>query len=143
RRQGWNAMSAMQKFAWFNLAIIALTLAAVLGLLPFLGKGAFGACGFLGFLGFGPLFFRKRPGQVLTDERDQVIQLRSALLGYAIFWVAFVLAASLLSPLVYGQEGAVPVWLIQMSVFCGFMLVYALLSVAILVQYAGGSRHAE
>jgi hypothetical protein len=135
-------MSAMQKFAWFNLAVIALTLGAVLALLPFLGRGALGGFGFLGLIGFGPLFFRKRPGQVVTDERDALIHRRSWILAYALFWVVFVLAAVLLSPLVYGQEGAVPVWVLQSSVFCGFMLVYALASIAILVQYARGSRDA-
>jgi hypothetical protein len=136
-------MSAMQKFAWFNLAVIALTLVAVLSLLPFLGKGALGGFGFLGFLGFGPLFFRRKPGQVLTDERDQLILLRSWVLAYSLFWVVFVLAVVLLSPLVYGQDGAVPVWVIHISVFCGFLLVYALGSIAILVQYAGGSKGAR
>jgi hypothetical protein len=136
-------MSAMQKWAWFNLAVIALTLVAVLSLLPFLGKGALGGFGFLGLLGFGPLFFRRKPGQVLTDERDQLIQRRSWVLAYSLFWVAFVLAAVVLSAVVYGQEGAVPVWVVQGSVFCGFMLVYALASIAILVQYAGGSKDAE
>jgi hypothetical protein len=136
-------MSAMQKWAWFNLAVIALTLVAVLALLPFLGKGALGGFGFLGLLGFGPLFFRRKPGQVLTDERDQLIQRRSWVLAYSLFWVAFVLAAVVLSAVVYGQEGAVPVWVVQGSVFCGFMLVYALASIAILVQYAGGSTDAE
>ena len=135
-------MSAMQKWAWFNLAVIALTLVAVLSLLPFLGKGALGGFGFLGLTGFGPLFFRRKPGQVLTDERDQLIQRRSWVLAYSLFWVAFVLAAVVLSAVVYGQEGAVPVWVVQSSVFCGFMLVYALASIAILVQYAGGSRDA-
>lgn len=135
-------MSAMQKFAWFNLIVIALTLVVVLSLLPFLGKGALGGSGFLGLIGFGPLFFRKKPGQVLTDERDALINLRSWILAYALFWVIFVLAAAILSPLVYGQEGAVPVWVVQISVFCFFMLVYALASVAILVQYAGGAKDA-
>jgi hypothetical protein len=135
-------MSAMQKWAWFNLAVIALTLVAALALLPFLGKGALGGFGFLGLIGFGPLFFRKKPGQVLTDERDQLIQRRSWVLAYSLFWVAFALAAAVLSAVVYGQEGAVPVWVVQSSVFCGFMLVYALASIAILVQYAGGTRDA-
>jgi hypothetical protein len=135
-------MAAMQKWAWFNLAVIAVTLVAVLALLPFLGKGALGGFGFLGLTGFGPLFFRRKPGQVLTDERDQLIQRRSWVLAYSLFWVAFVLAAVVLSAVVYGQEGAVPVWVVQSSVFCGFMLVYALASVAILVQYAGGSKDA-
>ncbi|SRR6266545_6789125 len=135
-------MSALQKFAWFNLAVIALTLVAVLALLPFLGKGALGGFGFLGLIGLGPLFFRSKPGQVLTDERDHLIQRRSWILAYALFWVVFVLAAVVLSALVYGQEGAVPVSVVQLSVVPGFMLVYALASIAILVQYAGGPKDA-
>src|SRR5436309_11716991 len=111
-----KAVSATQKFAWFNLAVIVLTLGVVLALLPFLGKGALGGFGFLGLIGFGPLFFRKKPGQVVIDERDQLIQRRSWVLAYSLFWVAFVLAAVLLSPLVYGQEGAMPVWVVQISV---------------------------
>jgi hypothetical protein len=127
-------MSATQKFAWFNLAVIAWTLGAVLLLLPLLGKGALGGFGFLGLLGFGPFIFRKKPGQVLIDERVTLIQRRSWVLAYSLYWVAFVLAATVLSAVVYGQEGVVPVWVVQSSVFCGFMLVQALASIATLVQ---------
>jgi hypothetical protein len=136
-------MSATQKFAWFNLAVIALTLAAVISLFPFLGNRAAGGLGLLGLLGFGPFFFRKKPGQVVTDERDQLIQGRSWVLAYALFWVVFVLAAVVLSAVVYGEDGAVPVSVLRLSVFCGLMLVYALASIAMLVQYAGGPRDAE
>jgi hypothetical protein len=133
----------MQKFAWFNLTVIALTLGTVLGLWPLLGHRALGGLGFLGFIGLGPLYFRRKPGQVLTDERDHLIQGRSWLLAYALFWVVFVVAAVVLSAAVYGQDGAVPVTVLQMSVVGGFMFVYALASLAILVQYTGGSRDAE
>ncbi|HLJ95158.1 MAG TPA: hypothetical protein VKU02_18420 [Gemmataceae bacterium] len=136
-------MSATQKYAWFNLAVIAGTLVVIVVLLPFLGKGALGGCGFLGLIGFGVLFFRKQPGKILTDERDRVIQLRSIILAYAVFWIVFVLAAALVSPWIYGQDGTIPVWVVQMSVFGGFMLVNAVMSIAILVQYAGGSSDAE
>src|SRR5262249_4663785 len=139
---GGTPMSALQKFAWFNLGVIALTIVTVLFLLPFLGRAALGGLGFLGLTGFGPLFFRKKAGRVLTDERDQLIQVRSWVLAYSLFWVVLVLAAALLSPLVYGQEGAVPVWVVQVSVFFAFMLVHGLASIAILVQYAGGSGDA-
>jgi hypothetical protein len=135
-------MSALQKFAWFNLGVTALTLATVLALVPFLGRGALGGLGILGLTGFGPIFFRKQRGQVLTDERDHLIQWRSWILAYSLFWVVLVLAAVLLCPLVYGQEGAVPVWVLQTSIFAAFMLVQALASIAILVQYAGGSGDA-
>lgn len=135
-------MCALQKFAWFNLAVIVLTIVTVLALVPFLGKGALGGLGLLGLLGCGVFYFRTKQGQVVMDERDQLIQLRSWIVAYALFWVALVLAAALLSPLVYGQDGAVPVWVIQIGVFCSLMLVYALSSIAILVQYAGGSKNA-
>src|SRR5438876_10994069 len=136
-------MSALQKFAWFNLAVIALTLLVVLSLLPFLGYRAMGGLGCLGLIGFGPLFFRKKPGQVITDERDHLIQWRAWIFAYAVFWVVFVLVAVVLSALVYGEDGAVPGSVVRISICWAFMLVVALASVAILVQYARGSRDAE
>ncbi len=136
-------MTAMQRFAWFNLGVIALTMVAILLLLAFAGKAAVGAFGILGLIGLSPLFLRRRKVQVTIDERDQVIQRRSWMIAYVVFWLAFVLAAVLLAPAVYGQEGVVPVWIVQASVFAGFMIVYAVASVAILVQYAGGSASAE
>lgn len=136
-------MSRMQRFAWFNLAVIALTLLVVFSLLPFLGYRAMGGFGCLGLIGFGPLFFRRKPGQVVTDERDQLIQWRAWIFAYALFWVAFVFVAVVLSAVVYGEDGAVPVSVVRISVFWAFMLVYALASVAILVQYARGSRDAK
>src|SRR5579872_7446411 len=102
-----------------------------------------GGLGCLGFIGFGPLFFRKKPGRVVTDERDHLIQWRSWIFAYSLFWVIFVLIAVVLSAVIYGEDGAVPVSVVRISVFCAFMLVYALASIAILVQYAGASKNAE
>ena len=136
-------MSRMQKFAWFNLAVIALTSLVVFSLLPFLGYRAMGGLGFLGLIGVGPLFFRKQSGQVVADERDHLIQWRSWIFAYAVFWVVFVLVAVVLSAMLYGEDGAVPVSVVRISVAWAFMLVYALASIAILVQYAGGASDAE
>jgi len=136
-------MSRLQKFAWFNLAVIGFTVLVVLSLMPFLRSGALGGLGFLGFLGLGALYFRQRPGQVLIDERDNLIMRRATILAYALFWVVFVLMAVFVSPLLYGQDGSVPVLMVQMSVAWGFMLIYVVQSIAILVQYAGGTRNAE
>jgi hypothetical protein len=136
-------MSRMQMFAWFNLAVIALTLLVVFSLLPFWGHRAMGGLGCLGLLGAGPFFFRKKPGQVVTDERDRLIQWRSWIFAYAVFWVVGVFFAAILSALVYGEDGAVPVSVVRMSVFWALMLVYGLASIAILVQSAGGSGDAE
>jgi hypothetical protein len=136
-------MTAMQRSAWFNLAVIALTTTAVLVLMTFAGKAALGGFGFLGLIGFGPFILLRRKTQVVTDERDLVIQRRSWLIAYIVFWLMFVLAAVLLAPAVYGWEGSVPVWVVQTSVFVGFIVVYTVASIAILVQYAGGSASAE
>jgi len=135
-------MSPLQKFAWFNLAVIGFSTLVVLSLMPFLGYRSLGGLGFLGFLGLGVLYFRKRPGQVTMDERDNLIMTRSLILAYALFWVVFVLSAVFVSPLLYGQEGSVPVVLVQLSVAWGFMLWYVVQSIAILVQYAGGQQNA-
>jgi hypothetical protein len=140
---GRHAMSGMQKFAWFNLAVIGLTLLVVFSLLPFLGYRAMGGLGCLGLLGIGPLFFRRQPGRVVTDERDHVIQARAWIFAYAVFWVVTVLVAAGLSAVVYGEDGAVPVRVVRLGVFWAFMLVYALASIAILVQYAGVSSDAQ
>jgi hypothetical protein len=135
-------MTALQKWAWFNLLVVGLTLAVVLGALPFMGKGAMGGFGFLGFMGFAPLFYRKSGTQVLTDERDQLINRHAWFLAYSLFWVIYVLVSVFLSAWIYGWEGAVPVWVVQSSVFVALMFVTALASIAILIQYAGGASNA-
>jgi hypothetical protein len=135
-------MAPIQRFAWFNLAVIAITVVFILSLLPFLGHRALGGLGCLGFMGFGPLFLRNTPGRILTDERDLLIQRRSWILAYSLFWVVFVLAAVVVSASVYGQNGMIPVTIVQVSVAFGFMFVYAVASIAILVQYLGGSKDA-
>jgi Predicted membrane protein (DUF2178) len=137
-------MSRTQKFAWFNLGVIALTLLVIFSLYPFLGYRAMGGMGFIGLAGLGPLFFfRKGQNQVVADERDRLIQWRAWFFAYIVFWVVFVLCAVFLSAAIYGEEGAVPVSVVRISVFWAFTLVYALASIATLVQYAGGSRGAE
>lgn len=136
-------MSTMQKAAWFNLAVIGLTFATIGALLPFIGTRAMGGLGCLGFLGLQPLLFRKRPGQVLADERDRLIQSRSWIIAYALFWVVFVVAAVWVSSLVYGENGAVPVHIVQMSVAWAFMFVYAVASIAVLIQYGSTRADAE
>jgi len=136
-------MSTMQKSAWFNLAVVGLTTLVIVALLPILGMKAMGGLGCLGFIGLQPLLFRKRPGQVMADERDRLIQSRSWIIAYALFWVAFVLAAVVVSSLVYGENGAVPVRVVQMSVAWAFMFVYAVASIAVLIQYGRDRADAE
>lgn len=131
-------MTAVQKHAWFNLAIVVATVIVVLALIPFGGRGALGGFGLLGFSGLGPLFFRRTGGGVVHDERDQEINRRSLLVAYTVFWLVFVVACVSL-PAIYGWAGSVPVVVVQSSVFVAWMVVIGVSSVTTLVQYGRGS----
>ena len=134
-------MNAAQKFAWFNLAVIAATLITVLALIPVLRHEAMGGLGLLGFLGIGPLFLRRKGGESVWDERDQVIAIRSALAAYTVFWLVFV-ASCMSLPIIYGWQGKVPVMVVQWSVFVAMMLFVGVTSLVTLIQYGrGGGTH--
>ena len=130
-------MCQTQKEALFNLVVLALATTTVVLLYPIMGRGVLGGLGLLGLLGFAPIFYRKRRGQVVADERDNQIRIRSMILAYSIFWVAFVGSAEL-SFVVYGFDGAVPVPVISNAVWIGFTLLMAIQAIATLAQYGRG-----
>ena len=134
-------MCPTQKHAWFNLAVVGLTVVVCVALAPFLGPKAQGAVGLLGLQGFGMLYFRKRPGQVLADERDLDIVRRAGIVAYSVFWLVFVIACVGASFL-YSERGAVPVSVVQISVWIGWMLVSSVTSLSVLIQYGQGPDHA-
>ncbi len=136
-------MSVTQKLAWFHLAVIGLTLVVVLALVPFLGSGALLGFMLLWLMWFGPFVFRQKPDDAAGNERDHGIERRSWVLAYTLYWVVFLLVATVLPPFVYGPGGAVPVWIVQVSVLSGFIIVYAIASIAILVQSARRARNVE
>jgi hypothetical protein len=138
-------MSAAQRNAWFNLIVVLVSVAVVVGLSVLMGwPKAIGGFATLGLLGFGPLFYRRRGGQaVVVDERDASIQRRSIVIGYVVFWLAFV-AACVSLPMVYGERGTVPVWMVTSAVWWGVAIVYGVAAAASLVQYGseGGDASA-
>ena len=138
-------MCSNQKFAWFNLAVIAFTLSVFFGLVPLLGwQRAQGALGIAGLMGFGPLWFWKKRGQVAMDERDQKIHFHSwAMAAGVMLWLVYVFVAVFLVPAVYGQDGAVPVSVVQVSVYWSWLLANTVMSIAILVQYARASSDVQ
>lgn len=131
-------MTPSQKDAWFTLGVLAVTTAVLVGLYPLLGSRSLGALGLMGLMGLKPLFYRRREGQVITDERDAQIRQRSFVLATALFWVCFVLTAVVLAPLYYGGNGSVPVPVVQLGVWAGWVVLASVESVAILVQYRRG-----
>ena len=134
-------MNASQKEARFNLVVVLSALIMAAALVPFLGKGAMGGFGLLGFLGLSPVFFRKQHGAVVLDERDTQIRLRSQFCAHLVFWLLFVLAA-MTAPAVYGWNGSVPVALVMASVWCGWIVLVGVMSLATLIQYGRGGHDA-
>lgn len=137
-------MTTAQKQAWFHLAVVSLAIVTMLALTPSLGiRRAQGGLGMLGFMGLSPLLFlRKKRGTAFWDERDALIQFRSWVAAYAVFWVAFV-AACMACLCVYGPSGSVPVLLVVNSLWYAWIIVAGVSSIATLLQYGrGGSEDA-
>jgi hypothetical protein len=137
-RGGLEIMCATQKEAWFSLAVIGLALVVVVVLIPVLGfHRATSGFGALGLLGLSPLFYRKKHGRVVADERDAAIQRRAGTLAYAVFYL-IVIIACIAAPRFYGDDGSVPVRVVQASLWWLFSLTFAARSLATLVQYGRG-----
>ena len=134
-------MSRYEKHAWFNLAVLAITAAAFFVLFLFVGmqERSFAAFGLLGLLGFSQFFYlpRKRDSQIVADERDQSIQLRTMLTAYTVFWVVFV-GGSVAVWAIYRSEGFIPVYILPIFPLVGFMILTLVQSVMTLVQYGRG-----
>jgi len=132
------SMTLQQKVAWFNLAVSAGAVLAYAALVPILGvlaaQAAFGICG---LLGLSSLFHRRQEGQVVTDEREQLIAVRSQLAGLRIFWVAFVAACMLTWAVVryHYDRSVVPVDVLPVLVMGGMIVFYVTQSIAVLIQY--------
>ena len=112
-------MNRHEKIAWFNLAIITVSVLLYCTLfytsrtsLPFTIslKFSFAAFALIGFIGLGPALFKKRSGEERTfidvpdgsetllydaelDERDMLIQRRAQMHGFSAFWIVFVVIA--------------------------------------------------
>jgi hypothetical protein len=128
-------MSAAQKFAWFNLMVVLLSLCAVVSLFPMIGaQRAQAGLAFLGLLGLSPFFLRRKKGQAVFDERDTLIQRRSVIAAYAAVWLVLFGGIGL-AALFYGVDGAVPVVVIMVFSAYAVMVIYAVTSIATLVQY--------
>jgi hypothetical protein len=132
------SMTLQQKVAWFNLAVSGAAVLAYVALVPVLGAGpALGAFGICGLWGFSVLFHRRRKGQVVTDEREQLIAVRSQLAGLWVFWEAFVAACMITWAVVryHYDRSVVPVDLLPVLVMGGMVVYGVTQSIAVLIQY--------
>jgi hypothetical protein len=127
-------MNAIQKRAWFVVAVTAATVVCFLGLLPFIGAGATGAFGLLGLTGLQPLIGRREK----FDERDQAIWQKAAGVSFALSYMAFVFCCMGVWEVGYMLQDKEQISihvLPHITMICGFG-VFLAQSVVILVLYA-------
>jgi hypothetical protein len=133
-----QAMGQPQKLAWFSLIVVAMTFAAVCTLYPFLGRAAVFGFGLSGFVDLGwRLFYRSHRGEVVVDERDKAILLRSTIFAYSTFFIIFT-ASPLFALAIYGFDGAVPIPVVMYALWSAALVVLGLQAIATLVQYRKG-----
>lgn len=135
-------MTLQQKVAWFNLAVLAAAVLAYVALVPVLGAvpalGAFGICG---LWGLSVLFYRRREGQVVTDEREQLIVLRSQLAGLWTLWEALVAMCMITWAVVRYRydRSVVPVDVLPALVLGGMIVYQVTQSIAVVIQHRRSS----
>lgn len=138
-------MNQQEKHAWFNLAVIVITVVVFIILIPLLGvEPARGAWGLLGLWGFGNLFYRKKRGEsaVVLDERDQFIQKKSVVIAYVVFWLLFVLTCMLLWWM-NKDKGTISVEVLPIMVVGGWIIVTLVQAVTMLIMHRIGRENAE
>ncbi|MCK5226226.1 MAG: hypothetical protein KAQ89_05870 [Planctomycetes bacterium] len=135
-------MKRIQKIAMFMFAALtfALIVSAVAVAIIYTKYGfpkALAGLGFMGIAGIGglaQLFFKKDPEKVEYDERDQYIQSRAALAGFATAYL--VVGIATIGPFIIlgPNEPITTNWLPLIFVAAGITHFYVW-SIAILAQY--------
>jgi Zn-dependent protease len=146
-----TTMNKTQKSAWLCLFAILLGSAvlAYLGLrifvlhsLPHSHMGrSWPMIALLTFIGLTFVLMRRKqsPVEPEGDERDKAIMRNAILVSFVSTWL-FLAVATLISALILGEAGSVPVYIltfINVGVLLLAMLVY---SVAVLVQYGEAQK---
>jgi len=140
-------MNRSQKAAWFIVInftiaiIISITMYAIL--LPKTGfskaSSAISFMGLCGLSGFVPIFFKKDPGNIQSDERDIMITRKSAIAGFASAYL-FVGLACMLPFTIMGNNATVSVrWLPMIFTGAGILNFY-IHSITLLILYGRGGK---
>ena len=130
-------MNAEEKSAWFVIGVFVATLVAFLILIPLLGfKVALGSFGLFGLTGLTPLFFRRQPGKVVSDERDRIIVRKAAVAGGMSSYLVFCAGcmAAWLMKMLQG-EATIDINVLPLLVFFGAVVLFLVRSIAVLVLY--------
>ncbi len=131
-----------EKFAIFNLSLVVTGI--LLFILIWLIKGISPApAGFavFGFTGFGHLIFlrRKRASEIIEDERDKSIKLKSNFGGFYFTFMYFVVT-SLIVYFTHSNTGVISINYIPPFMWFGWAIQLIASSIITLVQYRKGTN---
>lgn len=147
-------MNKTQKGAWYTcgVAVLLLVFGAIIFTGMFTPGGRTAGTGLvkvwiwfiLVFLAGGAalVHWKREPSNVDFDERDNSIKKNAVLVSFISLW-ALLIAASIIPCFVVGDEGAMPVCLLPIINVGVFIIIMAVYSVAILIQYGRGAKGEE
>ncbi|HTU27043.1 MAG TPA: hypothetical protein VMF30_16670 [Pirellulales bacterium] len=117
-------MNANEKAAWTELIVSLAACGVALALAPFLGNAATSGFALLGLLPLSWLFFRRRGGEVMTDERDDEIDRRAKYLSALAGWFTLLLAVIGLTMWSnFAGDHTVRTWVLNWLVWVQFVVV--------------------
>lgn len=129
-----------EKAAAFNLSIVLLAVILFFLFWQVLGfKLAQSSLGLIGLTGLAHLIFmrKKRPSEIIEDERDRKIKLKASSGGYKVALMFFIVG-SLMVYFINRDAGVVSVGYFPAFVWIGWALYVLTSSVITIVQYGRG-----
>jgi magnesium-transporting ATPase (P-type) len=133
-------MTDSEKWAWWTLGVIALTLIAFFAFVALLGSGP-ASQSVLALMGLAavPANSRRFLKGKLFDERDKEISGKALLAGFRTLWVVFIGLVMTIG-FVKGWDTtlSMPIWTLSATICWAAMLVLAVESVTTLVLYRKG-----
>jgi hypothetical protein len=133
-------MTDSEKWAWWTLGVIALTLIAFFALVAILRSvpASQSAFALMALMALHPRSWRKFKGPQF-DEREQKIAEKALLAAFRAVWVAFIGLVMTIG-FVKGWDStlSLPVWLLCATIWWATVLVLAVESATTLVLYRRG-----
>lgn len=135
-------MSDSEKWAWWTLGVVALTIASYGAFLVLLGHGPATPSVFaLLALTSLPSVSRRHFQGPSFDERERAIANKAIRAGFSAFWLAFV-GVLVAIGFVRGWSGTLtlPVWTLSEIICWAFILVVGVEALTTIVLYRGGAH---
>jgi len=133
-------MSDSEKWAWWALGVVVLTIAAYGAFVAFIGHGpATSAVFALLALTALPASSRRYFKGLTFDEREHAIASKALLAGFRAFWVAFIgLIMAIYFIKGWDATLTVPVWTLAEVIWWAVILVLGVQALTTILLYRGG-----